>query len=226
MTPQLTVTMRFGLSIGSAGTSAGTDASPVVRQDAAQAVRDAAQARQDAQQARAEADRIIEEAIQTAERASEGVGEAQPPAEPGSRPIIITQDGGRPVTVDFKNGNVVITQDGTTKSIPWQTVVPSGAVDIAQALAGGLFFLVIGWPIARAIARYIDRRGQINRDTGRLSQQIEERFATMERNLDTVAVEIERLSEAQRFTGKLLAERQTAIPVEVPAGVPVANPRA
>ena len=37
----------------------------------------------------------------------------------------------------------------------------------------------------------------------------------MERNIDTVAVEMERLSEAQRFTSKLLEQRPAAVAVPV-----------
>ena len=40
-----------------------------------------------------------------------------------------------------------------------------------------------------------------------LEVQLQQRFDAMERNIDTVAVEMERLSEAQRFTSKLLEQR-------------------
>ena len=65
----------------------------------------------------------------------------------------------------------------------------------------------IGWPIARAVARYLDRRGRAVRADNALEAQLAQRFDAMERNIDTVAVEMERLSEGQRFTNKLLTER-------------------
>jgi len=164
---------------------------------------------QNAEQARTNADRIIETAMQDAERA---VGPAR---AGGNAPIVFTTDNGQPVTIDFRDGNLIITQDGTTKHIPWDRVVPSGAVDVAQAVAASIFFLVVGWPIARAIARWIDRTAQIGRSTNALAQQVEDRFAAMERNIDTVAIEVEKLSEAQRFTTKLLAERADRVPVNV-----------
>jgi len=164
---------------------------------------------QNAEQARTNADRIIETAMQDAERA---VGPAR---AGGNAPIVFTTDNGQPVTIDFRDGNLIITQDGTTKQIPWDRVVPSGAVDVAQAVAASIFFLVVGWPIARAIARWIDRTAQIGRSTNALAQQVEDRFAAMERNIDTVAIEVEKLSEAQRFTTKLLADRADRVPVNV-----------
>ena len=38
----------------------------------------------------------------------------------------------------------------------------------------------------------------------------------MEQALDSIAIEVERISEAQRFTTKLLAERNKPVPSSVP----------
>jgi hypothetical protein len=65
----------------------------------------------------------------------------------------------------------------------------------------------IGWPIARALARYIDRRGHAARSDHAMELQQRQRVEQLERNIDTVAVELERLSEAQRFTTKLMEQR-------------------
>ena len=43
--------------------------------------------------------------------------------------------------------------------------------------------------------------------TGRRLDALEGRLERIEQAIDTVAVEVERISEAQRFTTKLLAER-------------------
>ena len=66
---------------------------------------------------------------------------------------------------------------------------------------------VIGWPIARAVARYIDRRSPTARSDHAMEQHQRQRVEQLERNIDTVAVELERLSEAQRFTTKLMEQR-------------------
>ncbi|HWE42399.1 MAG TPA: hypothetical protein VG432_07835 [Gemmatimonadaceae bacterium] len=39
----------------------------------------------------------------------------------------------------------------------------------------------------------------------------DDRFARLEQAVDTMAIEIERMTEAQRFTAKLLAERANAV---------------
>lgn len=191
-------------------------------QEAARAAQNAEQAARTAEQAREAADRQIEQAIRDADRAVEAAGGT---TRAGEQPIIITKDNGKEVTIDFRDGNLVVSQEGTTKVIPWDRAVPSGAVDIAQALAATVFFLVIGWPIARAIAGWINRRGQVASQSAQLSRQLEERLQSMERNIDTVAVEMERLAEQQRFTTRLISERPSAVPVSVPVGVPTANGR-
>src|SRR5215212_5294431 len=64
----------------------------------------------------------------------------------------------------------------------------------------------IGVPIAKAYARRIDRDPQ----RSSLPPELSGRLERMEQALDSIAVEVERISEGQRFTAKLLAERPTA----------------
>ena len=47
---------------------------------------------------------------------------------------------------------------------------------------------------------------------------ISERLARLDTAMDAVAIEVERISEAQRFTTKLLAERASALPGSVVGG--------
>jgi hypothetical protein len=51
-----------------------------------------------------------------------------------------------------------------------------------------------------------------DRSMARRLDALEERLYTLEQAIDTVAVEIERGTEAQRFTAKLLAERLESLP--------------
>ncbi len=61
----------------------------------------------------------------------------------------------------------------------------------------------IGVPLARAFARRMERQPIAPAITPELSAQI----ARMEQAIDSIAIEVERISEGQRFTTKLLAER-------------------
>jgi hypothetical protein len=72
----------------------------------------------------------------------------------------------------------------------------------------GFFVMVtvtaIGVPVARAYARRMDSGG---RAPARFPDEVSARMERMEQALDTIAVEVERISEGQRFTTKLLSER-------------------
>jgi len=64
----------------------------------------------------------------------------------------------------------------------------------------------IGVPIAKAYARRLDREPR----QPAIPPELVTRLERMEQSLDSIAIEVERISEGQRFTTKLLAERNTA----------------
>lgn len=70
--------------------------------------------------------------------------------------------------------------------------------------------LVLGIPLVRAIVRKADRQSLVGADP-----RTEDRLARIEAAVDAIAIEVERISEGQRFTTKLLSERSAA-PVPVP----------
>lgn len=47
--------------------------------------------------------------------------------------------------------------------------------------------------------------------------KLDSRLDRIEQSLDSVAVEIERVSEAQRFSARMLAERREGAPAQLPA---------
>ena len=68
--------------------------------------------------------------------------------------------------------------------------------------------IVIGLPLARAYAKKMERGG----DAPQIPSDVSARLERMEQAIDSIAVEVERISEGQRFTTKLLAERTPATP--------------
>jgi hypothetical protein len=64
----------------------------------------------------------------------------------------------------------------------------------------------IGVPIAKAWARRIENEPR----RPSLPPEVVERLERMEQAIDSIAVEVERISEGQRFTTKLLAERNNS----------------
>lgn len=63
------------------------------------------------------------------------------------------------------------------------------------------------------VARLWFRRLELRDQTRALTSSVDERLLRIEEAVDAMAIEIERMSESQRFTSKVLAERlPTALP--------------
>ncbi len=69
------------------------------------------------------------------------------------------------------------------------------------AVAFGIPFVLA--PLVRAISKRIEGRPAEKADA-----ELQERLANIERNVDVIAVEVEKLAEGQRFVTRLLAERE------------------
>ena len=76
-----------------------------------------------------------------------------------------------------------------------EIVVPLGAFATAIILA-------IGFPLARAYSRKMDSDSK----NPRVPAEVTNRLERIEQSLEAVAIEVERISEGQRFTTKLLSE--------------------
>jgi hypothetical protein len=103
-------------------------------------------------------------------------------------------------------------------------VIPSGAVDISIAFFGAMAFIIVGLPLARAFARRMDRRGE-----SASASEITPRLDRIEQAVEAIAIEVERVSEGQRFTTKAIADLR-GIPsingqVREPERVPVGERR-
>jgi hypothetical protein len=89
-----------------------------------------------------------------------------------------------------------------------------GPAEIAQRISGDvvpivaivtIFFL---FPIAAAIARLIWKRSVAPARPGISDQATQQRLEQLQHSVDTIAIEVERISEGQRFVTKLLNERE------------------
>jgi hypothetical protein len=80
--------------------------------------------------------------------------------------------------------------------------IPGELIPIVLFIMTG--FTVVMWPVARAFARKMDRDSR----RPKVPPEIMGRLERMEMAIDSIAVEVERISEGQRFTTKLLSERQ------------------
>lgn len=181
---------------GNATTPAATTqtAPPGTKQDIQAAARDFSEAIRNNVQARVNAAQI-EQAV--AQGVAGGVQGAEP-AIAGTPPEA-------PRTITFRGPN------GTTQAITippgaFDNEIPQQAVDISIAFFLTIAAIIIGLPLARAFARRMDRRG----GTAQIPNEVSSQLAHLNQAVDAIALEVERISEGQRFTTRLLSEQKEA----------------
>lgn len=76
-------------------------------------------------------------------------------------------------------------------------------VIISVALFAMIFLIAVGVPMARAWARRLDRQSVA---PPQIPAEFGTRLERIEQAVEAVSIEVERISEGQRFTTKLLAE--------------------
>jgi hypothetical protein len=69
--------------------------------------------------------------------------------------------------------------------------------------------IAVGAPLARAYARRMERES-----SAKIAPEVTSRLERIEQAVDAIAIEVERISEGQRFTTKLLTERAASSKVE------------
>jgi len=103
-------------------------------------------------------------------------------------------------------------QDGHTAttappSYDANNLIPPQVEDISIAFFVTVAFCVVGLPLARAFARRMDRKAEIK---GAAGPDLTPHIRQLQDSVDAMAIELERISEGQRFTAKLMSERSGA----------------
>ena len=91
--------------------------------------------------------------------------------------------------------------------------IPPQVVDLAYGLYTMVAVMVIGWPLARAWGRRLERGGA----AASLAPAMGEQLQRIEQSVDAMSLEVERISEAQRYLTKLQAG-QVAESAGLPSG--------
>lgn len=87
------------------------------------------------------------------------------------------------------------------------------AVLVPLGFFAAIVAIVIGRPMVKAIAQKAENESK----RPGLPPEVSARLERMEQSIDAIAVEIERISEGQRFTTKLLAEVRDTPALAMPA---------
>lgn len=89
-------------------------------------------------------------------------------------------------------------------------MLPVDVMGIVQSFFITVAVIALGIPIIRAITRRWER-GSTSLPPAS-SPDVIARLERIEQAVEAVAVEVERIAEAQRFSAKLLAEQRAALP--------------
>lgn len=116
----------------------------------------------------------------------------------------------RVITIHGRDGDQTI----EIPSRAFDNVIPPQAVDISIAFFLMVAAIIIGLPIARAFARRMDRRAT----TTEIPREVTNQLAQLNQSVDAIALEIERISEGQRFTTRLLSDQRDAARQTLPTG--------
>lgn len=95
----------------------------------------------------------------------------------------------------------------TTQHPPWfdgRGDIPVRVQETAIAFFLMLAVIFIGYPIAKALGRRIDRPGT----SAKIPPEMTSQLAQLNHAVESIAIEVERISEGQRFTTKLLSGQQ------------------
>lgn len=155
-------------------------------------------------QAQAEVERALREAQQEIQQAQREAQEAQREA----------QQAVREAQLEAREA----IREARTSQPPWAREFPGGSPVPPEAVVISIAFFImcaviaIGIPIARAFARRMDKRGA----AAPVDNDSQMRLERIEHAVDAIALEVERISEGQRFTSKVLADLR-ALPEPDPA---------
>jgi multidrug efflux pump subunit AcrA (membrane-fusion protein) len=174
------------------------DVGAQVRQAVDQARAAQLQAQMQANLARQQAQEQVREAQDQARQAQQQAQEAAREARDQARQAVdqVRREMertrfGRPVVAQFPPG------------FPGQPQIPEGVVVISVAFFAMCAFIAVGFPLVRAWARRLDRRSVVPTGT---DAETRGRLERIEQAVDAIAVEIERISEGQRFTTKVIGD--------------------
>lgn len=118
-----------------------------------------------------------------------------------------------PPPIPEGGGRLIIDEQGDRKVITTTALPPTivSTIQTAKETAIGLgvilAIIVILGPFARMLARRMERKPELEAKT-RHNEVLQQQIQELQQSIDTMAVEVERISESQRFQSKLLYEKR------------------
>ena len=122
----------------------------------------------------------------------------------GPTPLAPIPVGGGRLIIDRQGGRTILTTAGLPPDV---MLLTQRAQETAFGLMGLLAVIVILGPFARMWARRIDKRADLER-VDNSAQLLQQQLHQLQQSMDAMSVEVERISESQRFQSRLMGEKR------------------
>lgn len=128
--------------------------------------------------------------------------------------VITIQRGGKTITIDGATGGISrggrdgSGDFGSGTQFPFPSDIPPGVQSIATTAIVGFCLMVAAYPVFGFLKALVNRSA--NRQIAAPPRETIDRLTRIEAAVDAMSVEVERISEGQRFVTKVLSERSTA----------------
>ncbi len=153
-------------------------------------------------QLREQIKQTVRDATQAAEEAAKAAG------DPKAAGVNVTVDRG------VLGVRLPPTFPGGSVQLGHQREFPPQAEPIFISLFAMIAIIVVGLPIMRALARRIDRGAPV---APPIPREVRDQLQQISQSVDVIAIEVERISEGQRFTTKMLTDRKSDVTMMAPA---------
>ena len=91
---------------------------------------------------------------------------------------------------------------------PWERDIPPRVKDVSVAFFVTCAVIIVGFPIMRAIGKRIERGAPT---PVAIPAEMQAQMQHLMQSVDAIAIEVERISEGQRFATKMLSEKKSEV---------------
>ncbi len=146
-----------------------------------------------------------------------------PPTPPGPETPAIAGETPAPGVITIQRNGKTITIDGATRGgggragggdiftgtgSPFPSDIPPGVQSIATTAIVGFCLMIAAYPVFGFLKALVNRSA--TRQVALPSRDTTDRLTRIEAAVDAMSVEVERISEGQRFVTRVLSERSSA----------------
>ena len=122
--------------------------------------------------------------------------------------VITIERDGKTITIDGATGGGGVSGTTSGTQFPFPSDIPPGVQSIATTAIVGFCLMVAAYPVFGFLKALVNRSAA--KQVALPSRDTTDRLQRIEAAVETMSVEVERISEGQRFVTRVLSERSSA----------------